>query len=167
MKSTSLPKKAACVGAGIIGSSWALLFAIEGGWVVVYNAGRASLERSKSNIREMLSDPVGDGGLTARSAAPVMSRISPTSDLGSVSDRHRSYVQESVTENLAVQRRSGSKEGGLRDGDNHEQHFRALDHAAQRGLLPPGRSLHHPPVQSTHVVPLVDSVPSEKSERGP
>jgi 3-hydroxypropionate dehydrogenase (NADP+) len=166
LKSTSLPKKVACVGAGIIGSSWALLFAMKGVGVVVYDTDRASLERSKTNVKEMLSSLVGNGVLTARSAALVMSRISPTSDLGGISNSD--YVQESVTENLAV------KIKALREIEREVSETAIIASstsglsisALQRGLLHPERSLVVHPFNPPHLIPLVELVPSEKtSER--
>jgi len=166
LKSTSLPKKVACVGAGIIGSSWALLFAMKGVEVFVYDADRASLERSKTKIKEMLSSLVGNGVLTARSAVPVLSRISPTDDLKGISQVD--YVQESVTENLAV------KVKALREIECEVSETSIIASstsglsisALQRGLRHPERSLVVHPFNPPHLIPLVELVPSEKtSER--
>lgn len=166
MQSSRLPKKVACVGTGIIGSSWALLFAMKGLKVITYDADEASLKRSTGNIKKMLSSLIRNGVLTSDSAAPILSRISQAEDLGGISAAE--YVQESVTENLAV------KAETLRDIEKKVSKTALIVSstsglsisAMQKGLQHPERTLIIHPFNPPHLIPLVEIVPSEKtSER--
>jgi 3-hydroxypropionate dehydrogenase (NADP+) len=163
LQTSRLPKKVACVGTGIIGSSWALLFAMKGLKVVTYDADEASLRRSTGNIKGMLSSLTRNGVLTSDSAAPILSRISPAKDLGGISASE--YVQESVTENLAV------KVETLRHIEKEVSETATIVSstsglsisAMQEGLRHPERTLIIHPFNPPHLIPLVEIVPSEKT----
>ena len=163
MKTPRLPKKVACVGTGIIGSSWALLFAMKGLRVVAYDADERSPEMLVANIRGMLSSIVRNGVLSADSAEKAFSRISSTKDIGGISTAD--YVQESVTENLAV------KVVALRDIEREVSETAIIASSTsglsisglQRRLRHPERSLIVHPFNPPHLIPLVEIVPSERT----
>ncbi len=163
MKTSRLPKKVACVGTGIIGSSWALLFAMKGLKVVVYDADERSLERLVSNNRDMLSSIVRNGVLSEDSAVKALARISSTGDMGGIATAD--YVQESVTENLEV------KAKALRDIEIEVSETAIIASstsglsigALQKRLQHPERSLIVHPFNPPHLIPLVELVPSERT----
>jgi 3-hydroxypropionate dehydrogenase (NADP+) len=163
LKTLRLPKKVACVGTGIIGSSWALLFAMKGLKVVAYDANDRSLEKLVSNTKGMLSSIVRNGVLSSDSAEKALARISPTRDIGGISAAD--YVQESVTEDLAVKVRA------LRDVEREVSETTTIASstsglsisALQRRLRHPERSLIVHPFNPPHLIPLVEIVPSGRT----
>lgn len=96
----ALPKKIACVGSGIIGSSWALLYARNGYSVVTYDIEDEALSKSAVLIKNMLTTMAEDKIITERLVGPTIERIRGTTRLEDISDCD--YVQESAVERIEV-----------------------------------------------------------------
>lgn len=91
----------ACVGAGLIGSSWASLFAWKGYDVWLQDVEQDALARAMENVRSNLGFLVEYGFLDKEKESAALQRVKGTVDLEeAVAECH--YVQESVTECLPV-----------------------------------------------------------------
>src|SRR5689334_19208682 len=93
-----IPEKVACVGSGIIGSSWALLFSMKGLRVTSYDVSDELLRASRKTIEVMLDSLVENRVVDMGQKDPILSRIKPTATLADISEAE--YVQESVSERL-------------------------------------------------------------------
>ena len=89
----------ALVGVGIIGSSWALVFARAGFEVSIYDADPASVERTINFVRTSLADFAAQGLPLAESADAILARIKPSAHLEDTL-AGVDYVQESAPERV-------------------------------------------------------------------
>lgn len=105
MARTRSSKKArvAIVGAGLIGSSWAVVFARAGHEVVLHDANPDALNAALSEVDHALSG-LERAHLIGESPRLVASRIRTASDLESAV-RDADYVQENVSEDVQVKRK--------------------------------------------------------------
>jgi 3-hydroxyacyl-CoA dehydrogenase len=94
--------KIAVVGAGLVGRSWAIVFARGGHDVRLFDADRSALDRALAAIPRSLSD-LREAGLLDESPQTVFARMAAASSLADALDG-AIYMQESVAENLAVKR---------------------------------------------------------------
>lgn len=106
MESTS-STRIALVGAGLVGASWAVVFARAGLAVRVYDAELGRLPQARAQVRESLSALRDAGMLEAGPhAAPIetiTARIEWCDTLEAALEG-ANYVQESIAENVAVKR---------------------------------------------------------------
>lgn len=65
-------KKAACVGGGVIGSSWTLLFAMKGIDVCLYDINDEQIENCKKNIERNIDSLVEFGALKKKISGRFM-----------------------------------------------------------------------------------------------
>lgn len=93
----------AVIGAGSIGTAFALVFALAGRDVRLYDPDPARREAVPTTIEDRLDD-LAAFGLTDARAAEVLRRIEIAMDLGGAVDG-ASYVQECAPENLRLKRR--------------------------------------------------------------
>lgn len=94
-------EKVACIGGGIIGSSWALLFSKEGCRVNVYDLDSHALERSEGRIRDWFVPLIDKGVVSILDVEEALKRIVFTSDLEEALNEV-DFVQESSVENLKM-----------------------------------------------------------------
>lgn len=98
-------RKAACVGAGVIGSGWAATFALGGVEVGVHDPDPASLARAAERVSRSVDFMASRGLVSEASAASAKARVSYTADIAeAVADA--GLVQESVPENYEAKRRA-------------------------------------------------------------
>lgn len=91
----------ACIGSGNIGRAWAILFAMHGHSVNLYDISKAQLAAAQQAIATNLED-LKSAGLIKHTKT-VRERIRSTTDLATaVSDTH--YIQESVPEQLDLKK---------------------------------------------------------------
>lgn len=95
--------KVACIGAGLVGSAWAVVFARAGHEVAIFDVGgEAAYDASRRSIQRTLSFLEEQGEL-AQPAASVLARVSFAGSIGeAVADTI--HVQESVKESVEVKR---------------------------------------------------------------
>jgi len=156
-------RKIACVGSGLVGHSWATLFAIKEYPVTIQDVDRDLLERALSRIRSNINFLV-DKKLIARShAETAMKNIQATTSIQEAVGE-ADYVQESVYENYEVKRKVFAK--------MDEINPRAILASSSSGLLitqiqkatkRPARCLIAHPFNPPHLIPLVELVPGEKT----
>ncbi|MFN0040494.1 MAG: 3-hydroxyacyl-CoA dehydrogenase family protein [Burkholderiales bacterium] len=79
--------KVGVVGAGLMGSEIALVFALAGKDVLLNDTTDEGLRRAKDNLVKVLDKGVGRGFYPADVVQPTLARIRTTSDLGAFSDR--------------------------------------------------------------------------------
>lgn len=95
-------RKVALVGAGLVGASWAVVFARAGIEVTAHDADTAQLEEAGRFVVRALS-ALAAAGLLQEPVATVRSRVALEPDLGRALDG-ADYVQESVGERLELKR---------------------------------------------------------------
>lgn len=100
MKTDSI-KKVCCIGAGIIGSSWATLFAKNGLTVNVYDSFPTSLDAAEGKIRVNLQGYIDNGHMTQEQVDEVMKNISYFDNLADALEGVQ-FIQESVPEVLEI-----------------------------------------------------------------
>lgn len=125
--------RVACVGVGIIGTSWAALFARAGCEVRIYDASPEALRAAPVNIARMLAD-LGEAG-TAGAAKCRQNIHVATSLQSAVADVD--LVQESAREDLTTKRAL----------------FTELDAATRSETLLVSSTSEMPPSQFTHSLP--------------
>ena len=157
--------RVALVGAGVVGSSWSLVFARAGFEVSIYDADYASAERALDFVRTALAGFAAQGLPSAEPADAVLSRIRPSPRLEDTLDRV-DYVQENAPERVAIKielykrldeiappgtilasSTSGLPASSFTEGLQHRQ-----------------RCLVVHPINPPHLIPLVEIVPAPWTE---
>src|SRR6266850_2612587 len=97
-----MPENVAIIGAGLIGRSWAIVFARAGHRVTVWDNDAAAVQTARAAIEDALGD-LERFGLLDEEPHLVLQRIRPASTLNeAVADA--GYVQESTAERVDVKR---------------------------------------------------------------
>lgn len=92
--------KMGVVGAGLMGSEIALVFALAGKDVLLNDTSAEGLQRARDNLAKILEKGVGRGFYKAEEVQPTLGRIRTTTDLATFADRE--LVIEAVFESEAV-----------------------------------------------------------------
>ncbi|HEX4766487.1 MAG TPA: 3-hydroxyacyl-CoA dehydrogenase [Lichenihabitans sp.] len=157
--------RVALVGAGVVGSSWSLVFARAGFEVAVYDIDLASAERAVGFVREALAGFEAQGQRAAEPVDDILARIKPTARLEDAL-AGVDYVQESAPERVEIKielyktldRIAGpgavlaSSTSGLPAS------------AFTEGLQHRRRCLVVHPINPPHLIPLVEIVPAPWTE---
>jgi len=98
-----MTRKIACLGAGLIGHSWAALFAMKGFQVALEDVDRGALDRATDWIRADMDILVENDFLSRVEADEAISCIQPTLDLAEAVEG-AFYVQESTFERYDVKK---------------------------------------------------------------
>ncbi|MEQ8601862.1 MAG: 3-hydroxyacyl-CoA dehydrogenase family protein [Marivibrio sp.] len=93
-------KRIGVVGAGMMGSEIALVFALAGCEVLLADKGAEALERARAKLSAILDKGVAKGAYDAAAAAETLQRLTFTEDLARFSDRE--LVIEAVFEDEGV-----------------------------------------------------------------
>jgi L-gulonate 3-dehydrogenase len=153
--------RVALIGAGVVGSSWSLVFARAGFEVAIYDADRASAARVAEFVRTASANLEAQGLILSEPAETIAARVKPAESIEEALTGV-DYVQESVPERLAIK----------------VQLYRMLDTltgpqvalASSTSGLPASafteqmatreRCLVVHPINPPHLIPLVEIVPS-------
>lgn len=159
----TLPKKIACVGSGIIGSSWALLYAKNGYSIVAYDVNDEALSKSSVLIKNMLATMVEDNIITQDIVQPTIARIQGTTRLDDISECD--YVQESAIERIDVKAELLRK---LEKVIGQEAVIASSTsgisaNTMQAAMVHPARMVIAHPFNPPHLVPLVEVVRGDKT----
>jgi len=157
-------KRVACVGAGLIGHSWATLFAWNNYETILQDLRADTLEHALFQIQQKLEFLFENGLLKDSAVDDCLKRIKITTDLDeAVSEAD--YVQESTYENYSVKR----------------EIFKAMDGAApaetilasssstlkmtqiQKATARPDRCVVAHPWNPPHLMPLVEIIPGKRT----
>jgi L-gulonate 3-dehydrogenase len=96
------PTRVAVVGAGLVGSSWAVVFARAGCTVVVHDQDPKQLQAAQTGIRQTLLSLEASGALPGTAAA-ILERIAYEPERANAV-LHADYVQESIIESIEAKR---------------------------------------------------------------
>ncbi len=94
--------RVACVGTGLVGGGWGIVFARGGCEVRLYDSQAGAAQRARDTIALRLRDLQG-AGLLAEEPDAVLARIAVSGSLGEALEG-AAYVQESVLERVDVKR---------------------------------------------------------------
>ena len=159
-----LIEKVACVGAGLIGHSWAALFAMKGYQVNVQDVGEDILASALNHIRSNLSFLAEEGLITRSDVKKALGRIRMTINISeAISDVD--YVQESVFETYKEKKRMFK----IMEAVAPEKAILAssttglLMTEIQKATKKPERCIVAHPWNPPLLIPLVELVPGEKT----
>ncbi len=153
--------RVALIGAGVVGSSWSLVFARAGFEVAVYDADPNSAARTKEFVRKALSDLKALGLPSAEGAETIAARVKPAARMEDALEGV-SYVQESAPERVEIKielyktlDRIAPPETVLASSTS------GLPASAfTEGLERRARCLVVHPINPPHLIPLVEIVPA-------
>jgi len=151
-----------CVGAGVMGHSWATLFAVKGYQVALQDISEDNLERAMGWIKTALDLMAEKTVIQPSEVEPALSRVHPTTDLGEAVGE-ADFVLESVYEDY------GAKRNIFRDMDAHAPEDAILATGSswlliteiQKATGRPERCVGAHGFNPPHIVPLVEIVPGE------
>ena len=156
----------ACVGAGVMGHSWAVLFALNGYRVHIQDISEENLERALRWIKEALEIFSKKELIGKRDAESAFDRVRATTDL-SKAVSHANFVMESVTERYDVKRHVfremdevAPEETILASGSSG-----LLMTEIQKVTKHPERCIGAHGFNPPHLIPLVELVPGEAASK--
>jgi 3-hydroxyacyl-CoA dehydrogenase len=156
--------KIACVGAGLIGHSWATLFAVKGLSVNLQDLKEENIARAVTKINSNVKFLAVKGVIKKGEAEAAIKRIKTTKSL-SEAVMDADYVQESVFESYEVKKKIFSQ----MDAEAPPEAILASSSSAllmseiQEATTKPGRCLIAHPFNPPHLIPLVELVPGKKT----
>lgn len=163
MKVTDI-KKVACLGGGVIGSSWAITFAMHGLEVVLRDINDEMVEKSRLQISSYLDSLEAADALTQDRRAEILGRITMTTSVEEALQGTQ-FIQENGPERLPI------KQSILAEVD-HYAASDAIYASSTSGLLItdiaqgsayPERCVGAHPYNPPHLIPLVEITKGEKS----
>jgi 3-hydroxyacyl-CoA dehydrogenase len=148
--------RVAIVGSGLIGRSWAVVFARGGFDVALYDAAAGVAEQARGLVVEALSDGAGHGGGEAEAAARRVRVASSVGDALAGAE----LVQENLPETLALKREMFAELDRLAAPDAILASSTSTIVASRftEALAGRDRCLVAHPVNPPHLVPLVELV---------
>ena len=155
--------KIAIVGAGLVGSAWAIVFARAGHRVALYDGTEGQCEAALARIETNLEALEGHGLIDDPAAARA--RISTASGLADALDG-AAYAQESVFERADVKRAVYEQIDGIAGADlivgSSSSGIPCSTFTEGLGIGP--RCLIAHPINPPYVIPLVEMVPAPWTE---
>ena len=98
------PQKVGVIGSGLIGSSWAMLFAAAGYQVAIYDIKKSQLDQAMTVIQERLHDLEKQGLLRGKTSASEQFKLIVTTDDMAAAVENAFFIQECVPENEDLKR---------------------------------------------------------------
>lgn len=164
MKSSDI-KRIACIGSGVIGSSWATSFCMKGYTVNLYDVNDDVLEKAKKRIDDNLNFLVGYGILSKEEMDKAKTLLKYTTKLEeAVKDVQ--FIQENGPEHYDIKQNILAEIDKFADKD-------AIYASSTSGLLiteiakysvNPGRCIGAHPYNPPHLIPLVEITKGEKTK---
>lgn len=150
-------RSVAVIGGGVIGSSWALNFAVKGYSVALYNVRPGRLEEAKTHIQNSLENLLAYEGIRADDIGAVLDRIRYTTSLEeAVSDVF--FIQECIPDSIGMKREMLSRVEAICPADaviaSSTSNLLITDIAA--GAKHPERCVGGHPFNPPHLIPLVE-----------
>lgn len=153
-------ERLACIGAGLVGSAWAIVFARAGFAVSLYDSSAVVLASAPQRIREQL-DALHANGLLDEPAEAVAARVCIADSLAQAL-QDVAYVQESILERAELKRALLQEIEALDDGrlivGSSTSGIPASAFASRLKIA--ARVLVVHPVNPPSLIPLVELVPS-------
>ncbi len=157
-------RNVACVGAGLIGHSWATFFAWKGYRVFLQDVRTEALEQASSRIQHDFEFLFRKGLLKGESCRKCIERIRFTTDLtDAVGDSD--YVQESVYESYKVKEEVFKSMEAIAPSDAilASSSSSLKMSVIQEAMEKPERCIVAHPWNPPHLMPLVEIVPGRKT----
>jgi 3-hydroxyacyl-CoA dehydrogenase len=150
------PRRVALVGAGLVGSGWAIVFARAGCEVALYDAEPAQRARALEWVAGQLADLQAQG-LIAEPPAAIAARVQAAPTLAEALDG-AGYVQESIVERLDVKQRLYAAMDAAAAPDTILASSTSAfpTSAIAQGLAGAARCIVAHPVNPPYLVPLVE-----------
>lgn len=158
-------KKVACVGAGVIGYSWALYYSLKKLSVTVYDLTEDKIDLAKNRIHESLLNLEKNNVVQENEISEIESRITYTTSMeAAVKDVH--FITESGPENYEVKQKM-AEEMEKYTGDD------TIIASSTSGLLVSeiAKNAKHPerfigahPYNPPHLIPLVELTKGDKTD---
>lgn len=158
-------KKVTCIGAGVIGYSWALYFALKGLDVTVYDVKQEALSLAGQRIGKSLKVLVKNGVIKNTETAVIMGRITYTTSMQEAAGNAQLII-ESAPEDYDIKRQIVREAEDFCSED-------AIFASSTSGLLISeiARNAKHPqrfigahPYNPPHLIPLVEISRGEKTD---
>lgn len=158
--------KISLVGCGLVGGSWALVFARAGFDVKLYDPSTASIEAALNFARDASAALADMDLLKGQSPAEVMSRLKPVSSLAEAA-RDADHIQESAPERVGIKQALYKELAPLAKTD-------AVIASSTSGLPASSfteeiagreRCVVAHPINPPHLIPLVEIVPAPWTAR--
>ncbi|MFH1328501.1 MAG: 3-hydroxyacyl-CoA dehydrogenase NAD-binding domain-containing protein [Candidatus Bathyarchaeota archaeon] len=159
-------KRIACVGSGLIGHGWATIFAMKNYQVSLQGIREKSLVNAVEQIRSNLKFLAEQNLVNREEIEAMMERITITTNL-TEAVRNADYIQESAPENLDLKKKIFEKI----DSESPANTIIASSSSGfaitelQKVTSRPERCIIVHPFNPTHLIPLVELVPGEKTSR--
>ena len=160
-------RRAACLGGGVIGSSWAIQFAMGGLDVALYDINDEQLKKSEAQMHRSLDALERFQAITPERRAELVSRICLTTSMEEAV-KGAQFIQESGPERLEIKRsilaqaeQSASPEALYASSTSG---LLISDIAAQAAH--PERCVGAHPYNPPHLIPLVELTSGEKTDPG-
>ncbi len=160
-------KRVACIGGGVIGSSWAIQFAMHGLDVTLYDINEEQLLKSRTQMDKSLDSLLRYEAITAERREEIVEKITFTTEMAAaVQGAH--FIQESGPERLGIKQSILAQVEQFAAPD-------ALYASSTSGLLISDITAHaaHPqrcigahPYNPPHLIPLVELTRCEKTDDG-
>jgi 3-hydroxyacyl-CoA dehydrogenase len=152
--------KVAVIGAGLIGRSWAIVFARAGHSVALHDADGAALGATLDALDTALGD-LKAAGLLDQDPRAVRARIDGAATLAECL-RGAGYVQENIAENLGAKKALFAEADQLADAETILASSTSTIPASQwsEALAGRARCIVAHPVNPPHLVPLVELSPA-------
>ena len=157
-------RKIACVGAGLVGHSWATLFAVKGMSVNLQDLREEILADALAKIESNVDFLAEKDVIGRREAETALRRIKTTTSLPEAVE-DADYIQESVFESYEMKKKIFSE----MDAEAPPEAILASSSSAllmseiQKATAKPDRCLIAHPFNPPHLVPLVELVPGSRT----
>lgn len=157
-------KKVSCIGSGVIGSGWAICYAMHEYDVAMYDINDGQLDVGKKYLTDSLNSMVDLGAISAKKAEEVQKKISWSTDLETTL-KDTLFIQENGPEKVEVKQRILSQ---VEEFANPK----AVYASSTSGLMisditsnakHPERCLGAHPYNPAHIIPLIELTKSEKT----
>lgn len=157
-------KNVSCVGAGVIGYSWALYFSLKNLNVTVYDISNESLDLAKQRVHESLKSLIDNGVVTEEESKKIEERIVYTTDMQKAVEKAQ-FIVESGPESYDIKREMVKE---MEEFTNPE----TIIASSTSGLLiteiaknakHPERFIGAHPYNPPHLIPLVEITKGEKT----
>ena len=158
-------KRVACVGGGVIGSSWAIQFAMKGLDVVLYDINDEQLAKSQAQMHKSLDALEQFKAVTPQRRQEIADRVKLTTSMEEAV-KNAQFIQESSPERLEIKRSILAQVEEYASADaiyaSSTSGLLVSDIAAQAAH--PERCVGAHPYNPPHLIPLVELTSGDKTD---
>ena len=158
-------KRVACVGGGVIGSSWAIQFAMKGLDVVLYDINDEQLAKSQAQMHKSLDALEQFKAVTPQRRQEIADRVKLTTSMEEAV-KNAQFIQESGPERLEIKRSILAQVEEYASADaiyaSSTSGLLVSDIAAQAAH--PQRCVGAHPYNPPHLIPLVELTSGDKTD---